>query len=122
MDILFFLVFPISTIIIAIALQKIFKSPILVTAIIFSIFLIVTYTAFTSDFLINTIVYTIIAYITAVITKIIKYILSYINEENYNIDNGNINTDSKDCLNTNDTDSGTVNNYGYRINRFRRRF
>ena len=68
---LFFIAFPIATIIFAIALQKIFKSPILVAAIIFAIFLIVTFAVFDSTFLINTIIYTILAFITAFLVCLI---------------------------------------------------
>lgn len=70
MDILFYFVFPIVTIIFAIALEKVLKSPITTTLVIFAIFLVLTFTAYTEVFLINTIIYTIIAFITAVLTNI----------------------------------------------------
>lgn len=68
---LFFIAFPIATIIFAIALEKIFHCPILVAAIIFAIFLIVTFAVFDATFLINTIIYTIIAFITAFLVCLI---------------------------------------------------
>ena len=50
---LIFFALPIATILLAIVLQKILKSPILVAIIFFAIYLIVTFTAFDSDFLIK---------------------------------------------------------------------
>lgn len=72
---LIFFAIPIAVIIISIALQKIFKCPFLVAAIIFAIFLVVTFIIGNLVFLVATIAYTIIAFITAVITKIICRIL-----------------------------------------------
>lgn len=68
---LIFFALPIATIIISIALQKILKCPVLVAAIIFAIFLIVTFTINNLTFLIATIAYTIISFITAVLVRII---------------------------------------------------
>ena len=67
-DLLIFFALPIATIIISIALQKIFKCPFLVTAIIFAIFLVVTFIIDNLVFLVATIAYTIIAFITAFLT------------------------------------------------------
>ena len=79
---LIFFAFPIATIIISIALQKILKCPPLVAAIIFSIFLIVTFIINNINFLIATIIYTIISFITAVIVCFICKILRRIRENN----------------------------------------
>ena len=68
---LIFFALPIATIIISIALQKILKCPALVAAIIFAIFLIVTFIVGNLIFLVATIVYTIIAFITAAIVWLI---------------------------------------------------
>ena len=68
---LIFFALPIATIIVSIALQKILKCPPLVSAIIFAIFLIVTFIINNLNFLIATIVYTIISFITAVLVCII---------------------------------------------------
>lgn len=82
---LIFFALPIATIIISIALQRILKCPALVAAVIFAIFLIVTFIINDLTFLIATIVYTIISFITAVIVKIIcKYL-----REIRRIDNNN---------------------------------
>lgn len=68
---LLFFALPIATIIISIALQKILKCPLLVAAIIFAVFLIVTFVIDDLNFLIATIVYTIISFITAFLTWLI---------------------------------------------------
>lgn len=72
---LIFFALPIAVIIISIALQKIFKCPFLVAAIIFAIFLIVTFAIGNLNYLVATIAYTILAFITAVLTNIICRIL-----------------------------------------------
>ena len=73
MDILLiFFAFPIAVIIISAILQKILKSPIAVAALIFAVFLIVTFTAFDETFLIATLAYTLIALITASIVNFLK--------------------------------------------------
>lgn len=70
-NLLIFFAFPVAVIIFAIALQKILRSPILVAAIIFAIFLIVTFTAFDDPFLVYAILYSLLALITALITRFI---------------------------------------------------
>ena len=69
-----FFVLPLATILLAIVLQKILKSPILVAITFFAIYLIVAFVAFSdtlAEALIAVIIYTIIAYITALIVMII---------------------------------------------------
>ena len=63
--ILILVVLPLATIIFSIALQRLLKCPILVAAIIFAIFLILTYTVFGTDFIIFAILFAILAFITA---------------------------------------------------------
>lgn len=77
---LIFFALPIAVIIISIALQKIFKNPFLVAAIIFAIFLVVTVAIGNFIYLIATIAYTILAFITAVITCIICRIIRELDE------------------------------------------
>ena len=60
---LLFFALPIATIIISIALQLVFKNPLLVSAIIFAFFLVVTFILNDLNFLVATIVYTIISFI-----------------------------------------------------------
>ena len=71
MDILFFVIFPIAVILISIVLQRVLRSPILVAILVFAVFLILAYTAFTPDFVLNALVYAIIAFITAYIFRLI---------------------------------------------------
>lgn len=78
---LIFFALPIATIIISIALQKIFKCPILVASIIFAIFLVVTFATGNLEFLIATILYTIISYITAIIVCILNRNFSTIRDD-----------------------------------------
>lgn len=73
---LIFFALPIAVIIISIALQKILKCPILVAAIIFAIFLIVTFIVNNLNFLIAAIGYAIISFITAYLTCLIGRILA----------------------------------------------
>lgn len=79
---LIFFAIPIAVIIVSIALQKIFKCPFLVAAIIFAIFLVVTFIVGNLIFLVATIAYTILAFITSVITKIICRILRELDRRN----------------------------------------
>lgn len=77
---LIFFAIPIAVIIISIALQKIFKCPFLVSAIIFAIFLVVTFAIGNLIYLVATIAYTILAFITAVLTNLICRILRELDE------------------------------------------
>lgn len=88
---LLFFALPIATIIISIALQKIFRNPFLVAAIIFAIFLVVTFIINDLNFLIATIVYTIISFITAFIVLIICKFLKNLNDNNNDDNNSNCN-------------------------------
>ncbi len=75
---LIFFALPIAVVIISIALQRIFKCPILVSAIIFSIFLIVTFVIDNLTFLIAAIAYAILSYLTAFLTCVIcRFLNSY---------------------------------------------
>lgn len=78
---LIFFALPIAVIIISIALQRILKCPVLVAAIIFAIFLIVTFVVNNLNFLIAAIVYAIISFITAFITCIVCRFLNRIGNE-----------------------------------------
>jgi hypothetical protein len=63
---------PVATIILSVVLQKIVKDPLLVALTAFAIYLIVTYSAFDSSFLIFAIVYSILAFLSAYITILIR--------------------------------------------------
>jgi len=73
--ILIFVVLPLATIIFSIALQRLLKCPILVAAVVFAIFLILTYTVFGTDFLIFAILFALLAFITAFLTCLICKII-----------------------------------------------
>lgn len=68
---LIFFAFPIAVIIISAILQKLLNSPVAVAALIFAIFLVLTFAVFDEIFLIATFAYTILAFITALITKLL---------------------------------------------------
>src|SRR5574344_2212944 len=87
--ILLFFVLPLATIIFAIALEKLFDNPFIVTAVIFAIFLIVTFTVATIDFLIFAIAYTIIALITALLTNLISDLITRLNNNNNSSNSNN---------------------------------
>lgn len=66
---LIFFAFPVATIILSAIFETIINCPLKIAGIVFSIFLIVTFSSFGSEFLVATIAYTILAYITALIIK-----------------------------------------------------
>ena len=74
MNLFIFFALPLATILLAIVLQKILRSPILVAITFFAIYLIVAFAAFSDtlvEALVAAIIYSIIAYITAYIVMII---------------------------------------------------
>lgn len=74
MNLFIFFALPLATILLAIVLQKILRSPILVAITFFAIYLIVAFAAFSdtlAEALVAAIIYSIIAYITAYIVMII---------------------------------------------------
>ena len=76
---LIFFALPIAVVIISIALQKIFRCPILVSLIIFAVFLIVTFVIDNITFLIAAIAYAILSYVTAFLTCVICRFLNSCN-------------------------------------------
>ncbi len=80
---LIFFAFPIAVIIASVVMQKAIKNTVLVAALVFAIFLILTFTMFEDTFLVATLAYTILAFLTALITKM----LCNNNEENSRICN-----------------------------------
>ena len=110
MDILLFLfIFPIATIIFAIALQKILCNPYLVSAIVLAIFLIVTFTVYGVSFLIAAFIYAIIALVTAYIVSIFCRISNRSIEINFIGDNGSGragDNNSSCCNNCNNSRTG----------------
>ena len=133
---LIFFAFPIAVIIISAILEKILKNPVAVAALIFAIFLVITFAFFDETFLIATLIYTIIAFITAIIVQFLKCRRE--NEHEHNIcdllaeiirnNTGNNNENNlaetvEDLLSnntTNNTNSNT-NSCNCGCNRYRRR-
>ena len=109
---LIFFALPIATILISIALQKLLRSPILVAAVIFAIFLIVAFAAFDETFLVATIIYTIIAYITAFLTCIISKIINKI----CNCNNSLNTTNSLDNNNAVENEISTIDSFSNSAN------
>ena len=64
---LIFFAFPISVIVFSIVLQKLLNNPLIIAAIIFAVFIVITFAAFDETFLIATLAYTLLAFITALI-------------------------------------------------------
>ena len=91
-NLLIFFALPIATILLAIVLQKVLRSPILVGITFFAIYLIVTFAAFDANFLVVAIALTILAFITAVIVNTICRILE--RQEQCEGDNDNDNNNA----------------------------
>lgn len=81
---LIFFAIPIAVIIISIALQKIFKCPFIVAAIIFAIFLIIPFILGNLNLLVATIAYTMLSFITALLTNVICKILRELDDRECN--------------------------------------
>lgn len=106
-NLLVFFAFPIAVIIFSIILQKLLHSPFAVAALIFAVFIIVTFAAFDETFLIATLAYTILAFITALLVD------RLCNNNSCNFCNSN--TDSTTCLcnalsNTLENSNNSTNN------------
>ena len=111
---LIFFALPIAVIIISAISQKVLKSPLAVAALIFAIFLVVTFAAFDATFLIATLAYTILALITALVVRLLC------NEDDEDEDNNNNGCGGlSNLLNTNSTNSNN-NSTGCGCNRYRR--
>lgn len=134
-DLLIYFALPVATVILSVVLQKLLRSPILVAATAFAIYLIVTFAAFDESFLLFAIVYTILAYLTALLTRFICCLIrnntnsclnpcSNANTNGNGNGNGNDDDDEDDDNNTNGCGCGcNRNNRGLQLrnNRFSRR-
>lgn len=109
---LIFFALPVAVIIISVALQRILKCPILVSAIIFAIFLVVTFVINNLNFLVVTIIYAIISFITAFFTCFINRFLNRLGRIENNIltfDN------SQNCCNENNNEQNNECGCNYQI-------
>ena len=105
---LIFFALPIAVIIISAILQKVLKSPIAVAALIFAIFLVVTFAIGNTILLIATLAYTILAFITAVIVKFICEFNNRCNCLNRSNNGINTNTINADAVNANAVNTNTI--------------
>ena len=117
-NLLLFFAFPIATIILSIVIEKILKNEFLTAASFFSIYLVLTFSAFDINFLIYAIAYTIISYITALITNIVlnrieKNNNNYLTYENSKISDVIENNIASNNYNLNNK-SGICNNQNYK--------
>lgn len=140
-NLLIFFALPIAVIIISAILQKLLKCPIMVAALIFAIFLVVTFTAFDEMFLIATFAYTVLAFITALLVRALcqsnnnnnclcetlTNLLNNATEDNTNSNTAVLNeilNNINSANNNNNTNSNNENNNscgcGCRYNRYRR--
>lgn len=104
---LIFFAIPVATIILAIVLQKVLNSPLLVAATFFAIFLIITFAAFDESFLVFAILYTILALITAIL---VRFICCLIRNSNNPCINGTDNQNCGICGNNNNNNDNEDNN------------
>ena len=96
--ILIFVVLPLATIIFSIALQRLFNCPILVSAIVFTIFLILAYTVFETDFIIFGILFAILAFITAFLSNLFCRLIRRLrNLEERNLESNCNSSDGDGC-------------------------
>lgn len=139
-NLLIFFALPIAVIIISVVLQKSLKCPILVAALIFAIFLVVTFTAFDETFLIATLAYTVLAFITAIfvralcnssegnnsVCEALANLLNNVTEDSENANTVLLNEILNNINNSNNTNSNNENTNnnscgcGCRYNRYRR--
>ena len=124
MDLLFYFSFPVATTLLAIVWQKIVKSPILVAGTVFAIYLIVTFAAFDSSFLIFAIIYTILAFGSAWITKFIcenigkNGMFRNVSAENITAENISTDTLSANTLEVNEDNNSENSSCGCQNNRY----
>lgn len=114
-----FLAIAIAVIIFSIALQKIFRCPILVAAIIFAVLLVATVIIGDINYLIATIIYTVLAFFTAWFTCLINRLCRRISNENQECENQSCGCGCNNNNNNNSDDVATqsdINNILRAIN------
>ena len=110
-NLLIFFAIPLAVIVISIALQKILRNPFLVSAVIFSILLVIVLAFFDPIYLIAVLAYTILAFIAAVLTCLICRLL---NNNNVMLsclgcNNSNNNSDNQENLLVGESDGNKYN-------------
>lgn len=114
-QILLLFVFPIVTIIFAIALEKLLDSPLLTAGTIFGAFLIATFTVYTIDFLIYAVAYGILAFVVAYLYRFITSILSRLGGIGQNNNGNNNNNNNNNNGGIPDTTSVNPNTRACRV-------
>ena len=125
---LIYLAFPIAVIIFSIVLEKLLNNPIIVAALIFAVFLVVTFAAFDENFLIATFAYTVLSFITALITKLLsereenKHNLCDMLEQALanNSENNSVCDTVENLLGNNTNNNSNTSSCGCGCNRYRR--
>ncbi len=107
-NLLIFFAIPFAVIIFSIALQKLLRNPFLVSAIIFSILLIIVLAFFDTIYLIAVVAYTILSFITAVITCLICRYFDTSQISNCMFNSGNNNN----CMGNNENNNNCMGNNG----------
>ena len=106
-----FFALPLSTILLAIVLQKILKCPILVAITFFAIYLIIAFLVFSSNLaiaIIATIIYSVLAYITAVLVKVFHSLRErFFNNSNHRF-RCRDNNDDENCCCNDDNDNNNL--------------
>lgn len=119
-NLLLYFALPVATIILSVVLQKILRSPILVAATAFAIYLIVTFAVFDEGFLLFAIIYTILAYLTALLTRFICCLIR--NNQNSCLNPcANMDDDEDDDEDNNNNGCGCNRNLKLRNNRYFKR-
>lgn len=114
-QILLLFVFPIVTIIFAIALEKLLDSPLLTAGTIFGAFLIATFTVYTIDFLIYAVAYGILAFVVVYLYRFITSILSRLGGIGQNNNGNNNNNNNNNNGGLPDTTSVNPNTRACRV-------
>ena len=116
---LLFFAFPIAIIIFSVVLQKLLHNSITVAALVFAVFIVITFAFFDQNFLIATFGYTILSFLTAIISN--GFYRNTNNNTTTTITNekSSSNTLKKDII---DDEDNVINNCGYMYNRRCKKF
>lgn len=109
--ILLFVAIPLLVITVSIILEKLLNNPLLIVALVFAVFLVVTFTIGDTTLLIAAFAYALLALISTVSVRVICYLRKLLCRE------ANQNNTNNSC----NTLTGSINNNGCRCNRHRGR-
>lgn len=116
MDLLIYFALPVATILLAIVFERVFRMPVLVTAFLYAIYLIVIFSLYAFGVITNLAgaiialtVYTIIAFITAYLSKLFRSFCNRMNNINSIMEVNNIENSGEELIGNN-TNGNTLNN------------